>query len=227
MSECLSCNSQGKFPFCRLSSAAREFLDGEVVTIEYPKGNLIFGQGETADAIYILCSGKVKLSTISHDGRAAILRIAQEGDVLGVSAFLNETSHEVAAEAMQRSRLQRFRRRTLQTLLTQFPAVSLELAKAIDRDYRSAYQDVRRIALPDSPAGRVARLLLDWAHDNKVPPGNALIMPLTQDELAAMTATTRETISRTLSRFRRERLISMRGVAVTILQPNGLLQLCG
>lgn len=227
MSECLSCTSQGKFPFCRLSAAAREFLDGEVVTIEYPKGNLIFGQGEKADAIYILCSGKVKLSTMSHDGRAAILRIAQEGDVLGVSAFLNDTNHELAAEAMQRSRLQRFRRRTLETLLTQFPAVSIELAKAIDRDYRSAYQDVRRIALPDSPAGRVARLLLDWAQDNNVQPGNALIMPLTQDEIAAMTATTRETISRTLSRFRRERLISMRGVAVTILQPNSLLQLCG
>lgn len=226
MSECQNCPNLGKFPFCRFSQSAREFLDAEAVTIEYPKGNSIFCQGDRA-ALYILCSGKVKLFTTSHDGRTAILRIAQPGDVLGISPFLRGANrHELTAEALERCRLQRFSRQSVVALLERFPDASLELARAFDRDYRSAYEDVRRIALPDSPAGRVARLLLDWSKENHVAPGAALIMPLTQEELASMAATTRETISRTFSSFRKQHLISVHGVAVTIHDRKALLDLC-
>jgi CRP/FNR family transcriptional regulator len=93
-------------------------------------------------------------------------------------------------------------------------------------DYRVAFDDARRLALPETPAGRLARLLLDWASDAKTAKGSPTItMALTHEELASMTATTRETITRTLGRFRKEKLISIRGVALTLLQPAAIEQL--
>ena len=82
------------------------------------------------------------------------------------------------------------------------------------------------IALSGTPSGRLARLILNWATDAKRKGSSSFItMPLTHEELASMTATSRETVTRTLGRFRKEKLISIRGVALTVLQPAALEQL--
>ena len=75
------------------------------------------------------------------------------------------------------------------------------------------------MALPSSPAGRIARLILDWAEEARRNASPFVTMSLTHEEVASMAATTRETVTRTLSRLRKEKVISTRGVAMTVLQP--------
>lgn len=226
MTQCQNCPNRGKHAFCCLSSDARSFLESQSVAVEYPRGTILFREGDKCGAIYVLCSGKVKVSVTSREGRTMIMRIANGGDVLGMSAALNAEPFEVTAEALEPTRVRVLHVKSLEVLLRQYSEASMCAAKALAEDYKVAFDDARRLALPETPAGRLARLLLDWASEargqNATP---TITMALTHEELASMTATTRETITRTLGRFRKEKLISIRGVVMTLLQPAALERL--
>jgi CRP/FNR family transcriptional regulator len=73
----------------------------------------------------------------------------------------------------------------------------------------------------------VANLLLDWSRDQapENAPNGRCMMPLTHEEIASMTATTRETVTRVLGQLKRDQLISIRGAALTVLQPQALERL--
>jgi CRP/FNR family transcriptional regulator len=227
MSKCQNCPNAGKHAFCSLGDDARGFLESQSIGVEYPRGSVLFREGDQCDAVFVVCSGKIKVSVTSREGRTMILRIADGGDVLGMSAALGGEPFEVTAEALEPSRVRVLHLKSLEYFLHHFSDAGLCAAKALAEDYKVAFDDARRLALPETPAGRLARLLLDWADKAK---GDAdrtptITMALTHEELASMTATTRETITRTLGRFRKDKLISIRGVALTLLQPSALEQL--
>ena len=90
MSKCGSCHLTGSHPFCNLSAEAQEFFNASVIEVEYPRGSVMFREGEKCQAVYVINSGSVKLSTASSEGRTLILRVAESGDVLGISAALAE-----------------------------------------------------------------------------------------------------------------------------------------
>ena len=94
MNRCATCPNREQNGFCNLSDDAREFLTTNSVVVEYPRGTIRFREGETADSVYVLCSGRAKVSATSQEGRTMILRIAGTGSVLGISAALSETPHE-------------------------------------------------------------------------------------------------------------------------------------
>lgn len=226
MTKCQNCPNAGKHAFCSLGDDARCFLESQSIAVEYPRGTILFREGDPCGAIYVLCSGKVKVSVTSREGRTMILRIANGGDVLGMSAALGGEPFEVTAEALEPTRVRVLHVKSLEILLRQYSEAGVCAAKALAEDYKVAFDDARRLALPETPAGRLARLLLDWASAAKGANATPTItMALTHEELASMTATTRETITRTLGRFRKEKLISIRGVALTLLQPAALEQL--
>lgn len=226
MSKCLNCPQAGKHAFCSLSQESQSYLDANSITVEYPRSGALFHEGDACSAVFVLCTGRVKLSATSREGRTLILRIAQPGDVLGLSAALSGKDYEVAAETLEPCRVRILHTRHLTHMIKQYADVSIAMAKALEKDYRAAFGEARLIALPSSPAGRLARLILDWADDAKQKnPNMAITVPLTHDELAAMTATTRETVTRTLGRFRKEKVIATHGVALRVLQPNELERL--
>jgi CRP/FNR family transcriptional regulator len=224
MHTCLACPQRDKNGFCNLSDEAREFLTSNSVAVEYPRGTVMFREGEASDAIHVLCSGRVKLSASSKEGRTMILRIAASGSVLGISAAMSDSTNEMTAEALEPCRVRVMRTRVFQTLLRDYPEAAVGAARTLAAEYRAAFLEARRVALPETPAGRVACLLLDWVADSERKSAS-ITMPLTHDELASMTATTRETVTRTLSRFRKDGLIQIKGVILTVLQPKALEQL--
>lgn len=225
MSKCTNCPHAGKYAFCNLGEAAREFLDEQSITVEYPRGSIFFRQGEPGSAVFLICSGKVKVMASSTEGRLAILRVARHGDVLGMSAVLGETDYEVTAEALEPCRVRVLHARTLSQFMRDFDDATLGVARALSQDYRAAFQEVRRIALPETPAGRLSQLILDWAEESKEDGAANITMTLTHEELASMTATTRETVTRTLGRLKKDNVIAIRGIALTVLKPEVLHQL--
>lgn len=226
MSKCLNCPQAGKHAFCSLGQESQSYLDANSITVEYPRGGALFHEGDACSAVFVLCSGRAKLSTTSRDGRTLILRIAQAGDVLGLSAALAIKEYEVTAETLEPCRVRVLHTKHLSHMLKEYKDVNLAMAKALEKDYRAAFDEARLIALPGSPAGRLARLILGWAEDTRQKnPTLPITVPLTHDELAAMTATTRETVTRTLGRFRKDKLIATHGVALRVLQPAELKRL--
>jgi CRP/FNR family transcriptional regulator, cyclic AMP receptor protein len=226
MPKCASCPHAGKHPFCSLGEGARSFLDSNSIAMEYQRGNILFREGEACNAVFVICSGRVKVSATSREGRTLILRIADAGDVLGISAALSRDEYEVTAEAMEPCQVRLLQTKHLAVMLQQFGDAGIGAAKVLAQDYRASIAEVQMIVMPGSPAGRLARLILNWAAEARQKGSTSFVtMPLTHEELAAMTATTRETVTRTLGRFRKEKLISTRGVALTVLQPAALEQL--
>jgi CRP/FNR family cyclic AMP-dependent transcriptional regulator len=227
MSKCDSCFETGTHPFCNLSASAKAFFDQSVVEVEFPRGGVLFREGEKSNAVYVICSGSVKLSTTSVEGRTLILRVAQPGDVLGISAALADGDFEVTAEALDTCRVSLLRGTHLSHMLQNYGGVSLATAKALATEYQAAFDEVRMIALSGSAKGRLATLILKWAVTNeRLPsPSPFIKMSLTHDELAGMTGTTRETMTRALSQLRRDKIIALHGMVLTVLNP-AALQLC-
>ena len=227
MKSCLNCSQQSQHAFCHLGEDAMAFLDSVSLSVECPRGATFFHQGDQCSAVYVLCSGRVKLSTTSSEGRTMILRIADAGYVLGLSAILSEGTHEVTAEALEPCQVKVINRRPLMEMMERYNEASVGAARALASECSNAFDEVRRIALPTSPAGRVARLLLDWTVEKSSTHTtiSSVAMPLTHEELASMTATSRETVTRTLGRFRRDNLIAIKGISLTLLQPAVLEQL--
>ncbi len=226
MLNCLSCSQAGKHAFCNLGEASRSFLESNSIPMEYERGKILFREGDECTAVFVVCSGRVKVTATSREGRTLILRIADAGDVLGLSAALQGDEYEVTAEAIELSRVRVLHAKYLKQMLLEYADASLGVAMALAEDYRSAFDEACLIALPGSPAARLAHLILDWAAGAKRNGTNSFVtMPLTHEELASMMATTRETVTRTLGRFRKEKLISTRGMAWTVLQPEVLERL--
>lgn len=226
MSQCLTCPQAGKYAFCKLGSESRRFLESNSLKTAYSRGSTLFREGDRSSAVFVVCSGKVKVSATSRDGRTMILRVADAGDVLGMSAALTKAEYEVTAEAIEPCTVRLLPLKHLTTMLETYADASLGAANVLAEDYRAAFDEARLIALPASPAGRVARLILDWADDAKSRSNAPITMSLTHEEVASMTATTRETVTRTLGRFRKDKIISTHGVVLTVLQPRALERLC-
>jgi CRP/FNR family cyclic AMP-dependent transcriptional regulator len=227
MSWCGSCQQTGKHPFCNLSEDAQAFFNDSVIELEYPRGSVLFREGKKSRAVYVINSGSVKLSTTSSEGRTLILRVAEPGDVLGISAVLAEGEFETTAEAMQPCRVSILRGADLSHMLQTYGGVSLSTARALASEYQAAFDEARMIALSGSAKGRLASLILRWAVTNERLPSPSPFIPmsLTHDELAGMTGTTRETMTRALSQLRRDKIIALNGMALTVLNPTAL-QLC-
>ncbi|MEG9432858.1 Crp/Fnr family transcriptional regulator [Terriglobus sp. ADX1] len=225
MNKCVKCPHAGKYAFCNLGAGARDFLDNQSVTLEYPRGSILFREGERGAAIFLVCSGKVKVSASSSEGRSAIVRVAHHSDVLGMSAVLGETEYEVTAEALEPCMVRVLHARALKQFMAEFRDATIGVAQALAQDYKAAFQEIRRIALPETPAGRLSRLILDWAEEHAAIGSSSFVINLTHEELASMTSTTRETITRTLSRLRKDNVITTKGVSFTILNPAMLHQL--
>lgn len=219
--KCLECPLRGGNFFCSLPAPVLQKLESLKITFNYPKGATFLNEGETAQGIYMLCQGRVKLSTYSRDGKAIILRIAEPGEVLGLSATISNTTYEATAEAIEPCQLNFIRKQDFIRFLQQYPEASLSAAKQLSSSYHKAYSQIRSFGLSNCAGDRLAKLLLDWADAHKNGNGNGdgkihLKMSFTHEEIAEMIGTSRETVSRLLKDFRERNLISLKGSDLVI-----------
>jgi CRP/FNR family transcriptional regulator len=191
------------------------------------RGERIFSEGEPAGQIFVLHEGRIKVSVTSREGRTIILRIAEKGQILGLSAALLGNEYEATAEALEPCRVIAIPVWEFKRFLMQHPEAAMEATRWALKEYRNLFNDVCRLALPSTVAGRLASLLLDWLkgrHESgHMDP--RLIVPLTHEEIADMTGTSRETVSRTLQQFQRDNVISIKGALLTVLRPEALEQM--
>lgn len=214
-------------PFSALTGDAQKRFNAICTEKTFTRSDSLFIEGQVSHFVYIVCSGRVKLSVTSRDGKTMILRIAESGDALGLSAAMNASEHEVTAQAVDYCRVKAIRAHDFVDFLSKYPAAAMEATQCLLQDHRHMFKDVCRLGLPTTVAGRLANLLLDWrerrAHSCQGEP--RLTMTLTQEEIAGMTGTSRETVSRILNQFQKEKLIAIKGAFLTVLQPKALEQL--
>lgn len=224
--ECRSCELRPLRMFCNLDAEALADFESIGVQTTLPSGTKLFEEDAPSDGVFVICTGQVKLFSTSREGKTLILKIAMPGDVLGLGAVISGSPYEVTAEVIEPTEIKRIRRQEFLPFIQKHGQVSLHAAKALSEEYKAAFLDARRLALSGSAAGRLASVLLDWGRASSCgKPEMRFTMTLTHEELANLVGTSRETITRTLGRFKRDKLIEMRGASILILSPDKLEQL--
>ena len=215
--KCLNCELRTESFFCSLSQPVLQIFESLKITNAYPKGATLFMEGHPSNGIYVLCQGRVKLSTCSRDGKVIILRIAQAGEVLGLSATVSDLNYEATAEVLEPCQVNFVRKGDFLRFLAQNAEASFSAVKQISRKYHKAYTKVRSFGLSHTAADKLAKLLLEWGKTNgNVNGGIHLKISYTHEEIAEMIGTSRETVTRILKDFRDRKLITLKGSDLTI-----------
>lgn len=204
--------------FCGLEPESLRDFDRLGMQMHVPRGAILFQENEPAVTVAVLCTGQVKLSCTSREGKTLIVKIAMPGDVLGLGAAISGARYEVTAEALEPVMLKSIRKAEFLEFLERNGEASMHAARSLSSDYKSAFFDARRLALAPSAAGRIASVLLDWGRNASCCDEEPhFTMALTHEELANLAGTSRETVTRVLGRFVREKLIRIHGTSITLI----------
>ena len=223
---CPACRLKEKTAFCNLSPEALRQLDQISYSVTYPEHSLVFTADSPCHGVFILCAGRAKLSTASRDSKKVMLRAAGAGEVLAVSSVLTGSHYEVTAETLSPATMRLMKREDFLAFVRAFPEVFFPLLRALGQEYQVALQSLRSLAWFPTATARVAQLLLHISEeDRRSDLGGRVKLLLTQEQIAQMTATSRETVTRLLSQLRRERIISIRGSDLVIRNRAALEQM--
>ena len=163
LDNCLSCPVRGEHLFCNLSLQAAQRLNEIKSTAVYPKGTMLFIEGQQPRGVFVLCVGKAKLSTSSREGKTIITKISDGGDILGLNAVISNRPYEVTAEMMEPGQANFIPRDSFLQLMKDFPEVAVRVAQQLSRNYYTAYEEIRTLGLAASPTEKLAKLLLSWS----------------------------------------------------------------
>jgi CRP/FNR family cyclic AMP-dependent transcriptional regulator len=220
---CLSCPHREDRLFCDLPPPAVQKLAAITSSAAYPKGATLFVEGQSPRGVFVLCSGKVKLSTSSADGRSLILRISEPGEVLGLPATVTGKPYELTADVIEPTQANFISRADFLLFLRQHGEATLRVAQQLGETYHSAIAEMRTIGLSHSAAEKLARFLLDLSANHDEANGEVkLTLTLTHEEIAQMIGASRETVTRLLADFKKRQLLQVKGSTVIIKNKAGL-----
>jgi CRP/FNR family transcriptional regulator len=225
---CLICKLRHSGFFCELPKGPLEDLEKIKYASAFPQGAILFLEGQPARGAYIVCAGRVKLSTTSREGKTLILRIAQAGEVLGLHATVSGKPYELTAETLQPCQLDFIKRDDFLRFLQNHADACLTAAQHLSQNCQDAYEMIRSLGLSHSVSEKVARLLLEWAVDGEhTKDGIRIKVSLTHEEMAQLVGTSRETVTRVLGEFREKHLAQLHGSTLMIQNKAGLEKLIG
>ena len=216
LDNCLTCPSRGEHLFCNLSAQAGQRLNEIKSTAVYPKGAMLFIEGQQPRGVFVLCAGKAKLSTSSREGKTIITKLSEAGDVLGLNSVISSRPYEVTAEMMEPGQANFIPRESLLQFLKEHGEVALRVAEQLSRNYYTAYDEIRTLGLATSPSEKFAKLLLSWSTKTPANDGTQVKLTLTHEEIAEIIGTTRETVSRLFSEFKKKQLLQLKGSTLII-----------
>jgi CRP/FNR family cyclic AMP-dependent transcriptional regulator len=225
---CLNCPYREERLFCNLPTPAVQRLTGITSPSTYPKGATLFVEGQTPRGVFILCSGKVKLSTSSADGKTLILRIADVGEVLGLAATVSGKPYQATADVLEPTQANFIARNDFMGFLRDHGEAAVRVAQQLAENYHHSLTEMRTIGLSHSAGEKLARFLLDWTTDQQHTKGEIrLKMTLTHEEIAQMIGASRETVTRLFADFKRKQLLQVKGSTIVIRDRAGLENLLG
>ncbi|MGF7056391.1 Crp/Fnr family transcriptional regulator [Brassicibacter mesophilus] len=207
--------------FSQLLEADLKKLENIAKERFYKKGALVISEGNKGEAIYIIKTGKVKIYKTSSDGREIILDIKDAGKIFAEVTLFNGGMNPATVAAIEDSVIYCINNNDIEMLIKNNPDMALEIIKVLNKRLQEAQAKIKNMALNDTYV-RVSQMLLRLSEkygDLK----NGVIelnVNLTREELASLAGTSRETVSRILSQFSKEKILKISGRKITILDIN-------
>src|SRR5579862_1091835 len=177
-------------------------IGGGRKVVAFPKKQTIFAQGDSADAVFYIQEGKVRLTVVSKIGKEATLGILNEGQFFGEGSLAGQALRMGSATAMTECELLRIDKKAMMLALHREHKLSdLFVSYLLARNIR--YEEDLVDQLFNSSEKRLARLLLLLAHFGKEGVPESVIPKISQETLADMIGTTRSRVSFFMNRFRK------------------------
>ncbi len=215
---CLTCKMRADRLFCDLPTAALQSFESIKYATAYPKGAVLFVEGQAPRGIFVLCKGRVKLSICASDGKTLILKIAEPGEVLGLSASVSGKTYELTAETLDPCQVNFVKREDFLRFLKEHSEACFKVAEQLSEKYNAACHEVRSLGLSHSAAEKLAKLLMEWSTKNgesqKQEP--RMTLSLTHEEIAQMIGTSRETVTRLFADLKKRQILQTKGSTLVI-----------
>jgi len=216
INDCLNCTLRQNGDFCHLPEIPlREFNALGSLTL-YPGNATLLTEGQIPRGVYIVCSGRAKLSVETRDAKTIILKIAGDREVLGLSAIVSGRPSPVTVTTIDFCQIKFIEQESFLRLLESDNHAALACASLLAREVAGAFVDVHDLLLARSSTEKLARLLLSWVA--RQPNNRDLRVPseFTHEEIAQMIGSSRETVTRLLSEMKRKELIRIEGSVLVI-----------
>jgi CRP/FNR family cyclic AMP-dependent transcriptional regulator len=228
---CLSCTLHRDKLFCDLPGSALQGLDAISSSATYPKGAVLFVEGQAARGIFVICHGRVKLTAGATDGKTLILRIAESGEVVGLPGTISGKPYEVTAETLEPVQANFVSRDDFLHFLRTHGEVAVRVAEILSDIYFATCREVRYLGLSGSASAKLARFVLDLAGEQVRGSSNGeqlhTKLTLTHEEIAEIIGASRETVTRMFADFKRKKLVRVAGSTLVITDKPGLEKMSG
>lgn len=204
--------------FRELTTEAAEALLTSMREVQLPRGDILFEEGDTGDAVYVVLEGKVKLGRTAPDGRENLLAILGPGQMFGELSLFDPGPRSATVSAVTDTVLLTLSHEGLLEWITGRPEVARGLLAQLAGRLRRANDIVSDLVFADVP-GRVAKSLLDLSRRFGAPAegGIRVAHDLTQEELAQLVGASRETVNKALADFSSRGWIRLEQRSVVIL----------
>ncbi len=179
---------------------------------EYKKGEDIFLEGITADTLYLINQGQIKVYKYTRDGKEQILNLLNEGDFFGELNLLKKGQYHFNATALSNAKLCSLSKERMKRIILEKPEIGLKILEVMAEKISWLETLARNLATNDIEV-RLSHLLLQLMRQYgiKTNKGIEIDLPLTREEMSNYTGVTRETISRKLSGFQQKGIIKLEG----------------
>jgi CRP/FNR family cyclic AMP-dependent transcriptional regulator len=196
-------------------------LSSYAIPRTFKRGTMICERGAPGTALFAICSGTVKISTPSADGRGAVFNLITEGAIFGEIAVLDGLPRTADAIALTDCELMVIERRDFVALIRERAEFALKLIEVLCRRLRHTTAQLEDVMLLDLP-GRLAKALLLQAADGVAPASGAHKIALTQRNLSEMIGVSRESTNKQLRAWEKQKLIELQRGGIVILAPQKL-----
>jgi CRP/FNR family transcriptional regulator, cyclic AMP receptor protein len=190
---------------------------------EVRRREVIYLPGDPGGAVYFVNGGRVKISKVTRDGKALTLNYCGPSEIFGETCLVDGSPREEMAEAMENAMITEIERADFEKLLQHHPSLGYQLTRLLAMRRRDLENKLETLVFRDVTS-KLAELLLSLADEYGVDDsrGTLVALKITHQELANLIGSTRETVSLTLSQFKKKKLICTEGRKVIISDPESL-----
>ncbi len=190
---------------------------------EVKRREVIYLPGDPGESLFLVHGGRIKISKVTRDGKALTLSYCGPTDLFGETCLVDGSPREEMAEAMESSILSIIGRKYFEALLAANANLGLQMTKLLAKRRLYLENKVETLVFRDVTS-KLAELLLDLADEYGVEDsrGTLIALKITHQELANLIGSTRETVSLTLSQFKRKDLVTTEGRKVIITNSESL-----
>ena len=189
----------------------------------YKRNMIIFMEDEPGKAFFYIKSGKVKIYRTYDDGREHIIHILGPQEVFGEVTLFNNINYPASASVYEDAEVIIFKNNKIEELIRQNSDLAFNMIKILSRKLLFAQQKIKDLTFNDVYSRMASQIIkLSMSYGKKTDKGILIDINLSRQELADMTGTTRETVSRVISRFKKEKSISEEKDSIIIIDEQKL-----